>query len=72
MKHDVTVFKPYPFRKGQKIRIEGSRRQGDWEVIEVTESKMTLKCPVSFREFTWDRFCCLHEEQSQVEWPGRD
>ncbi|MFH1155270.1 MAG: hypothetical protein V1793_15780 [Pseudomonadota bacterium] len=72
MKHDVTVFRPYPFEKGQKIRIEGSKRQGDWEVIEVSDIKMTLRCPISHREFTWDRFCCLYEEQIQVAWPKED
>jgi hypothetical protein len=72
MKQDVTVFRPYPFRVGQKIRIEGSGRAGDWEVVDVGEVKMTLRCPVSLREFTWDRFCCLHREERQVEWPREE
>ena len=46
-KHKVTIFKPYPFQVGQKIRIEGSTRDGDWEVADVTERKVTLRCPIS-------------------------
>ena len=35
--HDVTAFKPYPFSQGQKIHIEGGPRNGDWEVIGLTD-----------------------------------
>jgi len=71
MKHDVTLFKTYPVRKGQKIRIEDSKRSGDWEIIEVTENKMTLKCPISEKELTVDRFCFLVQELENEPWPGR-
>ncbi len=47
MNHDVTVFRPYTFQVGQKIRIEGSRRNGDWEIAAISEHKITLKCPIS-------------------------
>ena len=51
-KHKVTIFKPYPFEVGQRIRIEGSRRDGDWEVADITERKVTLRCPLSNKEYT--------------------
>ncbi len=70
--HNVTVFKPYPLEAGQKIRIEGSKRNGDWEVIDVTDQKVTLRCPVSHKEFTWDRFCYFAEERDNVPWPGKE
>ena len=35
-KHDVVVFKPYPFRVGEKLNIEEGPRRGDWEVIVIT------------------------------------
>ncbi len=54
---EVLIFKPYPFKTGQKIKIEGGKRAGDWEVIAITDSKVTLRCPVSGREFEWARFC---------------
>lgn len=71
MKHDVTVFKPYTFRVGQKIRIEDSRRQGDWEIAAIGEHKITLRCPISKKEFSWAKFCYLVDEEKGVEWPRR-
>ena len=68
-KHDVLIFKPYPFEKGQKLNIEHGPRKGDWEVIDVTEQKVTLRCPVSFRKFKWNRFCYFVEEREGVTWP---
>ncbi len=67
-KHDVKIFKPYSFEVGQKIHIEGGPRNGDWEVIGVTEKKVKLRCPVSFREFEWNRFCYFMEDRRQF-WP---
>lgn len=54
---ETLIFKPYPFKAGQKIKIEGGKRAGDWEVIAITDSKVTLRCPISGREFEWARFC---------------
>ena len=71
MRHDVTVFKPYPFKVGQKIRIESSRRSGDWEVAALGEHKITLKCPISHKEFEWTKFCYLVEEEKDVIWPQK-
>lgn len=69
MEEKITLFKPYPFKKGQKIHIEGSNRSGDWEVMETTGSKVTLRCPVSKKEVCWDRFCYFIEEKIS-SWPG--
>ena len=71
-KHTVILFKPYPMAVGQKIHIDGGARGGDWEVIGVSERKVKLRCPVSFREFEWDRFCYFVEEQVDREWPQHD
>lgn len=68
MKTTVTVFEQYQFKPGQKIRIEKSKRAGDWEVVGVTERKVTLKCPISGKEFTWDAFC-FHVADEECEWP---
>ena len=70
--HDVTVFKSYPFCPGQKIRIEESQRAGDWEVVKVTDRKITLRCPISDREFEWNKFCYFVEEQKNAPWPQSD
>ncbi|RLB41606.1 MAG: hypothetical protein DRH12_07690 [Deltaproteobacteria bacterium] len=66
----VTVFKPYPFKKGQKIRIEGGPRNGDWEVVDVTEHKLTLRCPVTHRELKCNKFCYFVEERENEAWPS--
>ena len=69
-KHDVVVFRTYPFEVGVKIHIADGPRRGDWEVVGVTERTVTLRCPVSLREFEWDRFCYFAEAQQGVKWPG--
>lgn len=66
----VTFFRPYPFTIGQKIRIAGGKRSGDWEVVAVGECKVTLRCPISGREFEWDQFCYLVEEKTDEPWPA--
>jgi hypothetical protein len=71
MLEKVTLFKGYPFKVGQKIRIEESPRSGDWEVIHVTGHKVTLRCPLSGREFAWSRFCYMVEE-TERPWPDTD
>jgi hypothetical protein len=65
----VTFFEPYPFVEGQKIRIEGGPRAGDWLVVALTERQVTLPCPISGREFEWDRFCYLVADREAV-WPA--
>ena len=70
--HEVAFFKPYPFVEGQKIHITAGPRRGDWEVVGVTERKLTLRCPVSFREFEWNRFCYYVEDRQITEWPQKD
>ena len=69
MDHHVAVFKPYPFKEGQKIFIEGSKRSGDWEVVGVSETKVTLRCPISKKEVNWDRFC-YYSEDKDMKWPS--
>jgi hypothetical protein len=68
-KHEVLVFRPYPLEVGQKIHIAGGARRGDWEVIGCDERKMRLRCPVSFKEVEWDRFCVFVEKRADAEWP---
>ncbi len=54
---NTVIFKQYPFKAGQKIYIQDGPRKGDWEVVDVTDKKVRLKCPVSLKEFEWNRFC---------------
>ena len=70
--HNVTLFEPYPFYEGQKINITAGPRRGDWEVVGVTDKKVTLRCPVSLRVFEWDRFCYAVEQRAEFEWPRKD
>ena len=69
MGHDVSVFRPYPFKVGQKIRIEESRRAGDWEIAAVSDHTVTLRCPISKKEFEWAKFCYVIDEESDSIWP---
>ncbi|MEN8245202.1 MAG: hypothetical protein ABFS43_09900 [Thermodesulfobacteriota bacterium] len=71
-KYKVTVFTPFEFQEGQKIYIAKGPRKGDWEVVGITERKVKLRCPVSLREFEWNRFCYQTEERVLGEWPQKD
>ena len=71
-KHSVAIFKPYPFFIGQKINIAEGPRKGDWEVIGITDRKVKLRCPISNREFDWNRFCYLAEERDGLQWPQEE
>jgi hypothetical protein len=63
---EVLLFRPYPLQAGQKITIDGGPRSGDWHVVGVNERKVKLRCPISEREFEWNRFCYLVERQEGV------
>ncbi len=69
---NVTIFKTYPFRVGQKIYIQDGPRHGDWEVVGISDRKVKLRCPISRREFEWNRFCYLMEESTNSPWPHPD
>jgi hypothetical protein len=70
--HKVSFFSPYPFKPGQKIYITSGPRKGDWLIVEVTDRKVKFRCPVSFREFEWDRFCYFVEDRELTQWPQTD
>lgn len=72
MGFDVTVFEEYPFVVGQKIRIGSGSRKGDWEVVEVGDKKVTLRCPLSGTEVKWVRFCYCTDEKKNEQWPLGD
>ena len=68
----VITFRSFPFTPGQRIYIEDGPRRGDWEVTSITDRKVTFRCPVSHREFTWDRFCYYAGEEQNGPWPHPD
>ena len=68
----ITFFRLYPFEVGQKIHIHDGPRKGDWEVIGFNDRKVKFRCPVSFREFEWDRFCYFVEERDNSDWPKKN
>ena len=67
----IAIFRQYPFSPGQKIRIADGPRHGDWEVVAADPKGVTLRCPISGREFTWKPFCYLVEE-TDTEWPAEE
>jgi hypothetical protein len=71
-RHNVLIFRPYALQPGHKIHIDGGPRRGDWEVMEVREYKIKLRCPVSFREIECDHFYSFEEEGAGVPWPRHD
>jgi hypothetical protein len=67
--HQVYIFRAFPFQVGQKIFVESGPRRGDWEVIAVSDQKVKFRCPVSHREFEWDRYYYLLERRENEPWP---
>jgi len=65
----VVFFRPFAFEAGQRITIEEGPRRGDWEVLDCSERKVKLRCPVTHREVEWDRFCYFVEERDNEQWP---
>lgn len=68
MQTSVSVFTPYPFSINEKIHISHGPRHGDWIVAGFDDKTLTLRCPVSGKEFCWERFCYGVEIRVQ-EWP---
>ncbi len=68
MTQKVTFFKSCPLKEGQKIRFEDSPLKGDWEIIKISDFKVTLRCPVSKKELVKDRFFFFTKEK-QDSWP---
>lgn len=71
MENTILFFQRYPFQPGQKMHIEDGPRKGDWEVVDVSEKKVTLRCPVSGFQAEWDRFCYFVEER-EAQWPAKE
>lgn len=71
MDEQIIIFQQYKFEQGQKIHIADGKRHGDWLVVGVDDKKVTLRCPVSGREFSWDRFCYQVASRKQ-QWPMDD
>lgn len=69
--HRVIIFKPYPLKVGDKIFVQGGPWGGDWEIVEVGERKIRLRCPVSLKEMERERFFYLVEEREREPWPHR-
>ena len=67
--HRVLVFRAYPLQVGDKIFLQSGPRRGDWQVIEVGQRKIRLKCPVSFKELECDHFYTFVEERQNEPWP---
>jgi hypothetical protein len=53
----VRCFTPCEFKVGEMIYIDGGKRKGDWRVAALDDKNITLRCPMSGREFVWSRFC---------------
>ncbi len=67
----IKIFRQAELAPGDRIHITDGPRRGDWEVAAASEKNLTLRCPVSGREFTWTRFCYLLEEREQP-WPLKE
>ncbi len=50
------------------IHIVAGKRRGDWLVVSVSYSDVTLRCPISFKGYIWKNFCYLVEKKEQ-QWP---
>ncbi len=65
----VHFFKAFPFQSGQKIHIVDGPRRGDWLVLEVDDTHVTLQCPISKKQYRWPLFCYYTETKEHITWP---
>ena len=63
-------FRRYPFQPGDNIYIEDGPRKGDWTVLSVDDRRVTLRCPVTGTEVTWNRFCYQVRDDEGSDDPG--
>lgn len=68
----VHFFKTFPFQIGQKIHIEDGPRHGDWLVVDVEATHITLQCPISKKQYRWPLFCYYAKTKENVVWPRPD
>ena len=45
----VRRFRKYPLKVGDRVFLEDGPRRGEWEVMDIEDEKMTLRCPISHR-----------------------
>ena len=55
MSYRTTIFEPYPFRVGERIKRRRKGKLEDWDVIAVTADEVIVKCPFHGMELTWKR-----------------
>jgi len=55
MSYRTTIFEPYPFRVGERIKRRRKGKLEDWDVIAVSDDEVTVKCPFHGMELTWKR-----------------
>ena len=70
--HTVHFFKTFQFEAGQKIHIIDGPRRGDWLVVEVDATHVTLQCPISKKQFRWPLFCYFSETKTDIVWPAAE
>lgn len=68
----VCFFKTFHFQSGQKIHIVDGPRHGDWLVVDVDETHVTFKCPISKKQFRWPLFCYYTETKENITWPDTE
>ena len=64
MSDKPTVFEPYPFKVGERILRRRKGKLEDWDVIDVTETEITVKCPFHGMKLIWEKDRFWYGEQS--------
>ncbi|NIA19627.1 MAG: hypothetical protein GWP07_04225 [Xanthomonadaceae bacterium] len=55
MGENPVVFSQYSFTVGQRIIRQRGDKMEDWDVIQVTDDEVTVKCPFHGDVLTWKR-----------------
>jgi hypothetical protein len=55
MNKKPTIFEPYPFTVGERILRRRKGKLEDWDVIEINDNEIKVKCPFHGTELTWKR-----------------
>lgn len=61
------VFETYPVKPGDRIFINDGPWKGDWDIVEVSDRKVKVKCPFKGDEYEWKRRLFVFKGEQDLE-----
>jgi len=61
------VFEPYHLKIGDRILITDGPWKGDWDIIELSDKKIKVKCPFKGTELEWKRQMFTFQGEKEMQ-----